>query len=95
MVITTEEEAAFRKAEKCYLCNELLGVGRVRDHDHLTGKYRGPAHTDCNLQLQYVNVDRQKNKFFILAVFHNLRGYGSHLILKGYKNSIFHKDKIS
>ena len=35
---------------------------------HVTGKYRGSAHTDCNLT----------NKIYV--IFHNLRGYDSHLI---------------
>ena len=25
---------------------------RVRDHCHITGKYRGSAHQECNLQLK-------------------------------------------
>ncbi|GBC43839.2 uncharacterized protein LOC105317732 [Rhizophagus irregularis DAOM 181602=DAOM 197198] len=29
-----------------------INDNRVRDHDHFTGKYRGPAHRGCNLQLQ-------------------------------------------
>ena len=26
--------------------------GKIKDHCHITGKYRGPAHNDCNIQLQ-------------------------------------------
>ena len=95
MRITTAEEFTFQTAERCYLCDELLGTDRVRDHDHLTGRFRGPAHSNCNLQLQYDNADRKKSKFFIPVIFHNLRGYDSHLILKGYKKSIFGKDNMS
>ena len=47
---------------------------RVRDHCHRTGKYRGPAHTRCNIN--YYN-----NKY-VPEVFHNLRGYDSHISLK-------------
>ena len=95
MRISTEEEAAFHAAERCYLSDELLGIDRVRDHDHLTGNYRGPAHSECNLQLRYANTNRLKNKFFIPVIFHNLRGYDAHLILKGYKKSIFNKGNIT
>ena len=49
MRISEEEEADFIRAEKFYLCNQPLGVDRVRDHDHLTRQYTGLAHSDCNL----------------------------------------------
>jgi hypothetical protein len=47
---------------------------RVRDHCHLTGRYRGPAHFDCNLNY--------KNTYVIPVVFHNLSGYDAHFIIK-------------
>ena len=49
--------------------------GKVRDHDHLTGKFRGAAHNRCNL--------RMKKSYKIPVFFHNFRGYDSHLIVKG------------
>ena len=47
---------------------------KVRDHDHWTGKYRGAAHSGCNLAL------RKNNK--IPVVFHNLQGYDGHIIFQ-------------
>lgn len=47
---------------------------KVRDHCHITGKYRGAAHMTCNL--------KYRNKSFIPVIFHNLKGYDSHLILQ-------------
>ncbi len=94
MRISTKK-AAFYVAARCYLCYKLLGIDRVRDHDHLTGNYRGPAYSDCNLNLQYANTNRLENKFFIPVIFHNLRGYDAHLILKGCKKSIFNKGNIT
>jgi len=44
---------------------------RVRDHCHLTGRYRGPAHSNCNLNY--------KDSHYILVVFHNL---SVHFIIK-------------
>ena len=46
----------------------------VRHHCHVTGKYRGSAHTDCNLSYRLTNK--------IYVIFHNLRGYDSHLIMQ-------------
>ena len=46
----------------------------MRDHCHVTRKYRGSAHTDCNLSYRLTNK--------IYVIFHNLRGYDSHLIMQ-------------
>ena len=51
----------------------------MRDHCHLSGKFRGAAHEACNLKYKIPN--------FILVVFHNLSGYDSHLFLKTLGNS--------
>ena len=50
------------------------GDNKVSDHDHVTGKHRGTAHKNCNINL------RLTKKFLI--IFHNLKGYDSHLIMK-------------
>ena len=42
MSLTSEEQLDFKNAVYCHICDEHLGADRVRDHDHLTGKYRGP-----------------------------------------------------
>ena len=56
------------------MCNEELGRDRVRDHDHLTGLYRGAAHADCNLHCNFKD-------FKIPVFFHNLKNYDAHLII--------------
>ena len=43
---------------------------KVRDHCHVTNKFRGAAHWSLNLKLT--------KHFFV--IFHNLRCYHSHLI---------------
>ena len=52
----------------------LIVMFKVRNHCHITGKYRGSAHTDCNIN---VKLNRK-----IPAVFHNLKSYDSHVIMQ-------------
>ena len=75
MQLTPSEEQEFQQATYCHICREELGVYRVRDHCHLTGKFRGAAHNACNLNFQF--------KGRIPIILHNLRGYDSHLIMQG------------
>ena len=44
MKYTKSDEVCFQAAEKCHICGGELGEDRVRDHCHLTGKFRGAAH---------------------------------------------------
>ena len=77
--LTDEELELHNNAEECYLCKAAFkGVkpyeDKVKDHCHVTGKYRGPAHNQCNLNLRFKNT--------IPVVFHNLRGYDSHFLIQ-------------
>ena len=47
---------------------------KVRDHYHITGKFRGSTHKQCNSKL------RMPRKLAI--IFHNLEGYDGHLIFR-------------
>ena len=77
--MTDEDEDAFQKAVKCHICDIKYTDKdiRVRDHCHITGKFRGSAHQDCNLKLK-IKPDNIK----IPVIFHNLRGYDSHFIMQ-------------
>ena len=74
--VSKEQSEAFRNALHCHICEAPFGADdkRVRDHCHLTGRFRGPAHSECNLNY--------KNSFCIPIVFHNLSGYNSHFIIE-------------
>ena len=77
--MTSDDVDAFEKAKECHICNKQYTEKdiRVRDHCHITGKFRGSAHQGCNLQLR-VNPEEIK----IPVIFHNLRGYDSHFIMQ-------------
>ena len=47
---------------------------KVRDHDHLTGRFRGAAHNHCNWQY--------RKQLKIPVFFHNLKNYDGHLIIR-------------
>ena len=76
MVMTKEDEKDFYNATNCSICGGKFfsWKDKVRDHCHRTGKYRGAAHNSCN-------INYYSNRF-LPVVFHNLRGYDSHLIIK-------------
>ncbi|XP_077255143.1 uncharacterized protein LOC143893522 [Temnothorax americanus] len=48
---TRDEWKKFNSATHCHVCEKPFEPDdvRVRDHCHLTGRYRGPAHSNCNL----------------------------------------------
>ena len=77
--MTKEDEKDFQKAIKCHICDQQYTDKdiRVRDHCHITGKFRGSAHQDCNLKLQI-----KPETIKIPVIFHNLRGYDSHFIMQ-------------
>ena len=84
MTITSEEQQQFNTAQTCHICDKLFDdtSSKVRDHDHLTGAYRGAAHNICNLAYTYSKDNKNKYQAFIVpVVFHNLRGYDGHILM--------------
>ena len=72
--MTMHDKLGYDNSTLCHIWNEEVGKDRVRDHCHLTGKFRGAAYELCNLKYRV-------SKFFPV-VFHNLSGYDSHLFIK-------------
>ena len=62
--------------EICRFCEKEIIDNKVRDNCHLTGKYRVPAHSKCN-----VNVT-QKQSIFTPFIFHNFSNYDCHMFFK-------------
>ena len=54
LVMTEDNEMCFKLMDKCYICGEKYTDKDVciRDHCHITGKFRGSAHQECNLKLR-------------------------------------------
>ena len=68
-------------SENCIFCGTHLMVKKyrdaVKDHCHITGKYRSAAQNACNLKLRI-----KQQKIPIPVVFHNLKGYDAHLLMQ-------------
>ena len=76
IIMTDEDEEDYRNNDICRFCEKIIESDKVRDHCHLTGKYRGPAHNTCN-----INVT-QKQSNFIPFIFHNFSNYDCHMFFK-------------
>ena len=76
--MTTENEKNYQESQDCWICNEKLDTDKVRDHCNITGKFRGAAHSKCNLKLKIPKK--------LPIIFHNLQGYDGHLIFKELNN---------
>ena len=84
LIMTPADILAYATALECYICHEpfptkppegrAAAISKVRDHDHITGAFRGAAHSGCNLKL--------RRSYKIPIIFHNFRGYDSHLIVR-------------
>ena len=76
--MTTENENNYRNSEICWICSQKIIKDKVRDHCHITGKFRGAAHKECNSKLR---IPRK-----LPIIFHNLEGYDGHIIFKELNN---------
>ena len=78
----------FAKAKTCWICKGafISDKDKVKDHDHLTGLFRGAAHSSCNLKL--------RKQYKIPIFFHNFRGYDAHIISRGMSHFKGHKLRV-
>ena len=74
LIMSKEEEHLFQQSSSCWICKKFIDNDeeKVRNHCHVTGKFRGATHGSCNINLQLTKK--------VPVIFHNLRGYDSHLI---------------
>ena len=80
--LTVGESKLNQDGKECYFCgkriltklSKKINYKKVRDHCHYTGKYRGSAHSICNLKFNVPNE--------VPVVFHNGSNYDYHFIIK-------------
>ena len=54
LIMNEEEEYLFQQSNNCWICKKHIDSDneKVRDHCHITGKFRGAAHRSCNVNFQ-------------------------------------------
>ena len=76
-----KDQLEAKQQKNCIFCDyPLLRKNyrdAVKDHCHITGRYRGAAHNNCNVKL-YINPKTTP----IPIVFHNLKGYDAHHLMQ-------------
>ena len=80
--LTKEELKSHQDIKVCYICGKRFlkkfakdkNYQKVRDHCYFAGKYRGAAHSICNLKFNVPNE--------IPVVFHNRSNYDYRFISK-------------
>ena len=83
LIMSAKEGEMFQNFCSCWICGKLFDLmdEKVRDHCHISGKFRGAAHFSCN-----ANFKISKKVPVLFLVFHNLKGYDGHLIMKELSN---------
>ena len=76
LVMTKEDNEDFENSTKCWIYNnDYIDTDvKVRDHCHITGKYRSSGHRDRNIS------GKLNNKSSV--AFQNLKNYDSRLIMQ-------------
>ena len=74
--MTIEHNKNFERSTKCCICGNAFveGDAKVRDPCHVTGKYRGTKHRDCNINVSL--------NYKVPVVFPNLKNYNVHIIMQ-------------
>ena len=80
--LTKKENKSYKEQNKCHICKEKFCIDKnnenyknkrkVKDHCHYTGKFRGAAHSKCNLDYKVLKD--------IPIIIHNA-SYDTHFII--------------
>ena len=58
IIMTQTDEENYNNTNTCWICTQEISENKVRDHCHITGKFRGAAHKECNSK---VKIPKKKN----------------------------------
>ena len=74
-IMTEEEEEFFQKSNICWICKKFISndEDKVRDHCHVTDKFRGAAHKSRNLNFKLTKK--------VPVIFHNLKNDDSSFLM--------------
>ena len=75
IIMTKQEKENLKLLLFVNFVKKIIDI-KVRDHCHLTGKYRGPKQNTCNINVQ------QKDSHFFSVILHNFSNYDFHLFFK-------------
>ena len=76
IIMTDDDEEEYRNDNVCRFCEKEILSDKLRDHCHLTGEYRGAAHSKCK-----INVTQDQSSF-IPFILHNFSNYDCHKFFK-------------
>ena len=76
LVRSAEDEKSFKSNNKCQIYNKLFVAedNKVRNLDLVIRRYRRSGHLSCIINLKLTKT--------FSVIFHNLKGYASHLIMR-------------
>ena len=51
LIVSEKEEHFFQQSNSCCICKKIIDIDgeKVRDHCHVTDRFRGAAHWNCNI----------------------------------------------
>ena len=67
IIMTEKDEKDYKNNNICRFCEKNIDSDKMRDHCHLTGRYRGPAHNICNIK-----VTQKQSNFYPISISHFL-----------------------
>ena len=77
LVMTKKDDEDFENSNKCWICNNnyVDGYLLVRDHCHITGKYRGYAHSNFNIKfnLKINDIPNRLEKYMSFSINDKMR----------------------
>ena len=76
ITLSEKNEKRYKNNNICLFCDKETLIDKVTDHCLLTGCYRGPTHSRCNIDV------KQKQSNFKPLIFLNFSNYDCHLFFK-------------